>query len=289
MTGFGAGRARDGGEEVSAEVRSVNHKYCEVKPRLPRELLALEGEVVRRVKARLQRGSVEVSVQRTATAAPALSVRVDEALAREYAQALRRARDAAGIVGDVTMQDLAAAEGVLVLEERPPDLEAVGRALAAALDAALAQLEAMRTREGASLAEDLRGHGERLAERIAQAEALAPAVVAAHRERLARRVAELAQGVPVDPQRLAIEVAVFAERIDVAEEVSRLKIHLRSLLAQLDGEGAAVGRQLDFLVQEMHREVNTLGAKSQSAEVAARVVEMKALLERIREQVQNVE
>jgi uncharacterized protein (TIGR00255 family) len=288
MTGFGAGRAREGGEEVSVEVRSVNYKFCEVKARLPRELGGLEAEIVRTVKARLRRGSIEVAVQRTATTAPPLAPRVDEQLAREYAAALRRARDAAGLQGDVTLQDLAAAEGVLVLEERRPDLEVVGRAVASALEAGLAELEAMRAREGAALAADLAGNAALIDKRLADAEALAPGVVEAHRARLTQRIAELAGGVPADPQRVAQEVAIFAERSDVAEEVSRLKIHLARFGEQLREDGAQ-GRQLDFLVQEMNREVNTLGSKSQSAEIAQRVVEMKALLERIREQVQNVE
>jgi uncharacterized protein (TIGR00255 family) len=287
MTGFGAGRGAVNGEEIDVEVRSVNHKYCEVKVRMPRELAALEHEVVRSVKDRLARGGVDVAVRRIASGS-LVAPRVDVALAESYARAFAEVQARLGLPGPVTLSEIIAAEGVVRLDERTVDLEAAGEALRRAVSAALSQLVAMRAREGEALARDL---GSRLAalegleERIGE---LAPQAVESYRARLSERIAELTQGVALDPARLAQEVAIFADRTDVAEEITRLRSHAAQVRALLDVSEPA-GRKLDFLVQEMHREANTIGSKSQHAGIAGLVVALKAEVERMREQVQNVE
>jgi uncharacterized protein (TIGR00255 family) len=287
MTGFGTGRGGEGGEAVEAEVRSVNHKYCEVKARLPRELGALETDVARWVKERLTRGGVEVSIRRS-SARGALSPRVDAELAAEYARAFEEVRARLGLSGLVSLADVLAADGVVTLEERSVDLESARGAAAAALATALTEMLAMREREGIALARDIEGRlaiVEAIAQRLAEA---APRTLETYRARLAERVAELSRGLAPDPVRLATEVALFADRTDVTEELTRLGSHvaqMRGLLAS----GEPAGRKMDFLVQEMHREANTVGSKSQSAEAASAVVLLKAELERVREQVQNVE
>ncbi|HET8734157.1 MAG TPA: YicC/YloC family endoribonuclease [Anaeromyxobacteraceae bacterium] len=287
MTGFGAGRAAAGGETLEAEVRSVNHKFCEVKARLPREMGALETELVRQVKDRLARGGVEFTLRRTA-ARGTLAPRVDAELAAEYARAFEEVRSRLGLAGPVALADVLGAAGVVSLEERAVDLDAVRGASATALAAALDALVAMREREGEALARDLEtrlGAVERLAARLAE---ISPRSVEDYRARLHERVAELSRGLAPDPVRLATEVALFADRTDVTEELTRLASHvaqMRGLLAS----GEPAGRKMDFLVQEMHREANTVGSKSQSADAAAAVVALKAEIERMREQVQNVE
>jgi uncharacterized protein (TIGR00255 family) len=287
MTGFGAGRGTSGGEEADVEVRSVNHKFCEVKARLPREWQALEVEVVRQVKDRLARGGIEVGVRRS-TARGALAPRVDEALAAEYAAAFGALRAKLGLPGDVTLGEILAAEGVVMLEERSADLPAARAALAAALGPALDSLLAMREREGEALARDLAGRLAILEELVGRIETLAPQRVEHYRQRLAERVAELTRGVAVDPARLATEVALLADRLDVSEEVTRLRSHFAQMRV-LMAIGEPAGRKMDFLVQEMNREANTIGSKAQSAEIAAAVVSLKAEIERMREQVQNIE
>jgi uncharacterized protein (TIGR00255 family) len=288
MTGFGAGRARVGDEEFSVELRSLNHKFCEVKARLPRELAALESVVVKQVKDRLARGSVEVFVKRqTATAAGTVPI-VDAALAREYARAFREVAEALGVPAEVTWHQVASQPGVVRLEERGMDVEAATQAVQAALEQSLSALEQMRQVEGEAIRADLEsrlGLIERWSREVAE---LSPRSVEEYRQRLTERVAELARGVTVDEQRLAQEVAVFAERTDIAEEMTRLASHLEQF-RQLMASGEPAGRRMDFLVQEMHREVNTTGSKSQHADISSRVVSMKAEVERIREQVQNVE
>ncbi len=287
MTGFGAGRGGASGEEIDVEVRSVNHKYCEVKARLPRELYALEQDVVRAVKDRLARGGVEVSVRR-ASAGGAVVPQVDVALAEAYARAFAEVQARVGLPGTVTVADVLAAEGVIRLAERAVDVEAAGVAVRAALGGALDALVAMRAREGEALARDLSARLDAVEAAVARVAELSPQVVEQQRKRLAERVAELTGGIPLDPARLVQEVALFADRTDVAEEITRLRSHVAQVRALLRVAEPA-GRKLDFLVQEMHREVNTIGSKSQNAELASIVVGLKAEIERMREQVQNVE
>jgi uncharacterized protein (TIGR00255 family) len=288
MTGFGSGRARVEDEELSVELKSVNHKFCEVKARLPREMASLEPLLTKAIKERLARGAVDVLVKRqTPTASDALP-QVDLALAREYRRVLGELARELGIQAELRLQDVAAQPGVIRLEERGVNLGHAQAALSEALEQALKGILEMRRTEGEALRADLEariGLIEGIAREVA---ALAPRGVEEYRARLDERVKELSRGVPLDPQRLAQEVAYFAERTDVAEEMTRLASHLVQFRALIASPEPA-GRKMDFLVQEMHREVNTTGSKSQQAEISNRIVSMKAELERIREQVQNVE
>lgn len=287
MTGFGAGRGQGGGEEIDVEVRSVNHKFCEVKARLPRELAALESEMVRMVKDRLARGGIEVTVRRSA-ARGALSPRVDHLLASEYARAFADLRERLRLPGEVTLADVLSAEGVVGLEERAADLETIRAAAGQALSQALGALASMREREGGALARDIEGRLQTVEALVVRVEALAPQSIEYYRARLDERIQELTRGLAPDPVRLATEVALFADRMDVTEEMTRLSSHVAQMRSLMAG-GEPSGRKMDFLVQEMHREANTIGSKSQSAEIAAAVVSLKAEIERMREQVQNVE
>ncbi|SEN22930.1 TIGR00255 family protein [Stigmatella aurantiaca] len=288
MTGFGAGRARVGDEEVSVEVRSLNHKFCEVKARLPRDLSALEAGVVKQVKDRLARGSVDVQVKRQVVTASGTVPVVDVALAREYARAFRELASALGSPTEVSWTQVSTQPGVIRLEEKGMDVESASKAVLTALEQALGALEQMRQVEGEAIRADLDARLKLIEGWSREVAALAPRAVEDYRQRLTERVAELARGVAVEPQRLAQEVAMFAERTDIAEEVTRLASHLEQFRALMASNEPA-GRRMDFLVQEMHREVNTTGSKSQHAEISTRVVSMKAEVERIREQVQNVE
>lgn len=289
MTGFGSARAQVETEELSVEIRSVNGKFCEVKTRLPRELQALEAEAVRRVKDRLARGTVDLSVRRgTAQGQSVRTPRIDDVLAGRLAAEFRSLRDRLGLEGDVRISDVVAVPGVVMVEETPPDAERAGQAMLLALDEALEHLVAMREREGESLRADLdarlrlvEGHRARLA-------AAAPEAVREQQERIVQRVSELAGNVTLDPQRLAQEVALLAERSDIAEELTRLESHVQQFRGLMDAPDPA-GRRLDFLVQELNREANTIASKASWTGAAEITVELKAEIERIREQVQNVE
>jgi len=288
MTGFGVARAVCGAEELQVELRSVNHKFCEVKPRLPRELSALEAAAVKQVKDRLARGFVDLTVKRVSATASGNAPVVDEALVRSYRRALSQVAKAAGVPDEVSLSQLASLPGVMRLEEAGLELEPATQALTQGIAQALDALVAMREVEGKALAADLTARLGHIARVVEEIRALGPAVVDEYRTRLSSRIQELTSGVALEPARLVQEVALFAERTDVAEELTRLGSHLaqfKTLLASAEPSG----RKLDFLVQEMNREINTTGSKSQHAGLSARVVDLKAELERIREQVQNIE
>ena len=288
MTGFGAGRGEAGGEAISVELRSVNGKFCEVKPRLPRELASLETEVIKTIKGRVSRGVVDAFVRREAGGARSSEPHADLALAAAYAKAYRELKDSLGLAGEPTVQDLAAMEGVISLGEPAPDTDSAASALQQALTAGIDALDQMRRREGEALAKDLSARLDSIEKGAREVARLAPLQVDAVRERLSARIAELTRGVPLDPARLAQEVALFADRTDVSEELTRLGSHLAQARGLISSQAPA-GRKLEFLVQELNREINTIGSKSQHAGIASTVVELKAELERIREQVQNVE
>jgi uncharacterized protein (TIGR00255 family) len=288
MTGFGAGRAREADEEVAVELRAVNHKFCEVKTRLPRELLALEAALTKRIKQKLARGAIDVSVKRTVGPAGEQLPRVNAALARAYKEAFQAAARDLGLDDTLRLRDVLDRPGVIELAERGVAVEAAQAAAERALDQALDALIAMRETEGKALLQDLSSRLDTVEALSTEVAALSPRAVEEYRDKLTARIAELVQAGSVDPQRLAQEVALFADRTDVTEESTRLASHLvqfRALLAAPEPSG----RKMDFLVQEMHREVNTTGSKSQHPEISSRIVSLKAELERIREQVQNVE
>ncbi len=288
MTGFGAGRAVEGDEAILVEMRSVNSKYCDVKVRMPRSLASLETELTRLIRKSLARGGIDVFVRREVPGKSTLVPRVDKALALEYARAYAELAQQTGLASQIDLGHLIESEGVVAVDERTADESAARSALLASAGHAIAALIAMREREGAALAEDLRHRLAQVGGLCDRLAALAPKMVDAYRKRLQERIADLLGSQPVDPARIAQEVAMFADRSDIAEEVTRLRSHVEQFQRLMASDEPA-GRRMDFLVQEMHREANTSGSKSQSAEISAVVVELKAEIERIREQVQNVE
>lgn len=290
MTGYGRGEARSARSALTVEARSLNHRFLETSLKLPRPLAAHEPELRRLVQGRVARGRVDVtvSVRRAAGAAPAM--RTDLALGQEYARQARALADATGLPAALTVADLLRLPGVVSLEEAAPDAEDGESAvlLKTAADDALDELCRMRQAEGAALARELGAHLDALGAWVSETDRALPAALTRIQGRLRERVEALLGETPADPGRLAQEVAILATRTDVAEELARLASHLEQFRALLR-DGGAVGRQLDFLAQELHREVNTVASKVDDAELVAGVLEARTLIERIREQVQNVE
>lgn len=287
MTGHGQGEAALGTGRVQIEIRSLNHRFLEVRVRLPAELVEHSGYVEELVRKSLVRGRIEVTgrLSGDALGAPVLDVARARA-AYEQLVALRDAlspREALPLSLLASVPDLFASRGI-------PELRMAREALTAAADQACRMVCEMRAREGAALAADLESRADRMVEHVAQIEERVPAVVAAARRRLSDRIEKLLpSAVSVDPLRIEQEIALLADRTDVTEECTRLRSHaeqFRDLLAE--GTSEALGRRLDFLLQEMAREANTIGAKSSDADCARLVVEVKADVERMREQVQNV-
>lgn len=293
MTGFGRSTAEAGGTCATVELRSVNKRHFETSLRAPRALSEREAEMQAYLKARFERGRITAQVQIDEPEPEALPVVVDEAAARAYAGLLRRLRTAAGLdarEAPIHVDHLLHFSDVLTT----PDEDAAtcdGDAWAAAeraLHAAADALEAMRRQEGEALRRDLEGSLRRIAEGLEAVEARAPERIAAARARLRERLDEIFADERVATERLEAEIAALADRLDLNEECVRLRSHLDLFRQALDS-GEPVGRKLRFLVQEVHREVNTIGAKANDAAIAHHVVAMKEEVEKIREQVENVE
>jgi uncharacterized protein (TIGR00255 family) len=290
MTGFG--RAEVTGESlvVAVEARSVNHRHLDVALRLPKVLGDLELQARRLVQSRLERGRVDVSVQVTPLPGqPASRVRVDATLAREYVRQAQALAADVGVRGDVALEWLLDRPGVVRLEESEGAVVAPPWSLVAdALGRALDDLVARRTAEGERLAQELRLLHAELGASVETMAARAPAAVARREERLRERLRTLLSGAPVDETRVLTEAAVWADKGDIAEELARLRVHLSELVLLLD-KGGPVGRPLDFLIQELNREVNTIGSKADDLELSQAALAAKGTLERVREQVQNLE
>ena len=295
MTGFGRGTCEVAGRRLVVEVRSVNHRFLELKLRLPWSDAAVEMQVTQATRARLARGAVTVSV-RDEGGGVGQAVRADVGLARQYHQALTEIRTALGLDEPVSLAVVAAQPGVISVGESVSDPEQLWRAVQPGLDAALTALVAARGREGEALRIDLKARLAALATMACELAELTSEAPEHYRKKLRERLDRAFKpgeptAVPVsmiDPQRLAQEVAILADKADVTEELTRLSAHLTECERLCDSDESN-GRRLDFLTQELNREVNTIGAKSQSAAVASRVVDVKAELERVREQIQNVE
>ena len=295
MTGYGRGVASHGDVRATVEVRAVNHRFLDLKLRGAPLSAALEEAIATRVRARLERGAVAVSIQLARGGGPA-GVRIDGDAAERAHRMLAELAGRLAIPGP----DLAlvlAQPGVVITDELAERLADPGAgegpggpaaAVCEALDAALVQLDEMRRVEGAALAAELHARIDELAAARAQVAVLTAGVPQLLARRLLERVRRLSEEVGVDPARIAQEVALYADRADITEELVRLASHLDQARALIDGAGAA-GRRLDFLVQEIGRELNTIGSKSTTAEITTAVVGAKAVLEKIREQVQNVE
>ena len=290
MTGRGTGAAAGRLARVEVELSSVNRKQLDVDVGLPRFLSSFESRVQELVQGRLSRGRVTGEIRVTwAEAAQAAGARVDLGLARATVTALRAAAKKLGLPDDLKASALLSLPGLVALEHGERDLEALWPSVRKALEAALAKLQAMRKKEGAALGRDLQGRLATLRTLVGEIAARAPRVAETYRANLLKRIAAaLPDADLAGDERLLKEVALFADKADVAEELVRLDSHFR----QADGllkTGGVAGRTLDFLVQEMGREINTIGSKANDGDVARRVVACKAELERFREQVQNIE
>jgi uncharacterized protein (TIGR00255 family) len=289
MTGYGRGEAKDQTGVVVAEVRSVNNRYLDVQVKTPRSLAVLEPRIRKAVQERCARGRVDVFISRSGGDANPFRLSVDHGLAGQYLGILRELKERYALPGEVGLSELLAVPEIVTREEIAEDIESVWALTSRALDDALHGLLAMRRQEGAALGKDI---DARLRTIGAMAEAVrrrAPVTVEQAQRRMTDTVARILQEQP-DPARIAQEIAIVAERTDVTEELTRLESHLAQFRTMLDASGGEpVGRKLDFLIQELGREVNTIASKSMDAEISLTMVNAKAELEKVREQVQNIE
>ena len=289
MTGYGAGAADAATARVSVEIRGVNQRFLDVKLALPREYAAWEGELRERVRAVAERGRVEVAVTRTPVAARRrFRVGVREELAKGYVAAARRLGRKLGVAGEVTIAEVLRLPDLFETSEETPALEQERTALRRALGTALRAFDRERRREGAALQKELLGRTAALRALAGDIRERVPAVQAALDARIRERVGRLAGTPDLDPQRLTQEIVGLAERGDITEELVRLDSHLVALLATLRARGA-VGKRVEFLLQEIQRELNTTGSKAADLAINHLVVDGKGEVEKLREQVQNIE
>lgn len=288
MTGFGRGAVVAGGWRFSVELASVNRKQGEIVITLPRPWQAHEAALRQQIAERVARGRVVVTIKVERTRGPQEKLRVDLTLARAYADALGQIARALGTPLQPQAADLLRAPGVIALEEPVPDGPEVGPALAKATERALRAFDASRLAEGTALRRDLESHLKELRQLHRKISERAPKVTAHHRQALQRRLHEAGLPVRLDDDRLVREIALFADRSDISEELARLASHLDQCAATLRQTEPA-GRPLDFLSQELHRELNTIGSKASDAGIAHLVVAGKSTVEKWREQVQNIE
>lgn len=288
MTGFGRGEILSDGISAEVEVRSVNNRFCEVSVRLPRHLAEFEYEIQQVVKKAVGRGKVNVHVRVEHESDGTTNLRVDRQLAESYKALLSDLRDAAQIDEDVRLEHVLTFSDVFVPNDEENETQRTWKVAREALDTALVTFRKMRLAEGAALAVDLNSRLDGMTATLTEIEARAPSRVTEAAEKLRSRIAALIEDVSIDESRLAAEVAFLSDRLDITEECVRLNAHIDAFRDALNGSESE-GRKLNFLTQEMHREVNTIGSKANDFSISQFSVLLKEELEKIREQVQNIQ
>lgn len=288
MTGYGRAKELVGDKTITVELRAVNHRYLDCTVKSPRQYGFLEDAVKKAAAGRIARGKVEIYVGVEVQEGGDVSVTVNHALAEHYLSALRGMAERYGLTDDVTVMRLAALPDVLGSERVEQDAEALTRDVLGVFEKACDGFDQMRAREGEKLALDVKNRCAAIEAMVGQVETRSPERVREYREKLLSRMREVLADTNIDETRIVTEAAIYADKTAVDEETVRLRSHLHQLGLMLD-EKQAVGRKLDFLVQEMNREANTIGSKSNDVDMARVVVDIKSEIEKIREQIQNIE
>lgn len=288
MTGYGRGEEVRGGRNITVEVRSVNNRYLDCNIKLPRLYVFAEDAIKSLVQGAISRGKVDVFVTLGPSEEGDVKVSLNRPVADGYYQALCEMRDAYGLRDDISVSLLSRFPDVFLVEKNEDDVKAVADDICAVLSQALADFDAMRTREGEKLEQDVAQRADTIEALTGQVEERSPGIVADYRARLTARINEVLQNTQIDESRILTEAAIFADKVAVDEETVRLRSHLSQLRQMLRSEGP-VGRKLDFLIQEFNREANTIGSKCSDVETASIVVSIKGEIEKIREQIQNIE
>ena len=288
MTGYGRAVETINNREFTVELRSVNNRYLDCSVRLPRILSFAEDAVKQAVKASVSRGKVDVFISVRSEGGEEIQVSLNPNVLEGYLKAMRQMVDQYGVKDDISVSTVSRLPEVFVMEKPELDEEQLQKDLMQVVQAALSGYDAMRLQEGKALDQDLRSRGETILGLVSQVEAGNSQTVVDYRNRLEAKLKEVLNNTAIDESRILTEAAIFADKVAVDEETVRLRSHLKQMNAMLDG-GGAVGRKLDFLLQEMNREANTIGSKCTDVNLARIVVDIKAELEKIREQTQNIE
>ncbi len=288
MTGYGRAQQTIDGMDITFEIKSVNHRYYEYSSRLPRAYGFLDDKIKSYLQRSISRGKVDVYVFIETTEAPGSTVTVNHTLAKAYLDAYHELAETYGLREDVSASVLARNPDILTVHKTAEDEDAIWQAVKTVADEALNRFVAMREIEGERMRADVLSRRATILSAVEKVEERSPQTVKEHMDKVEQRMRELLENASVDEQRLLTEAAIFADKIAVAEETVRLRSHLDQLEEMVSGS-EAVGRKLDFLVQEINRETNTIGSKASDVTIARLVVDMKAEIEKIREQIQNIE
>lgn len=288
MTGFGRGEFTENDRKMIVEMKSVNHRYCDVNVRLPRKLNFLENDIKAYVKKKLSRGKVDLFINYEDNSEKQEIIRFNESLAREYMSYFEKMAETFDIRNDVAVSHISRYPDVLVIEEQGDDEDLLWSLMAGALDLAVEKMINTRMTEGELLKTDIFGKLDIMTNALVEIDKQSPQVVADYKLKLENRIAELMDNVAVDAERLSVEVAIFADKCCIDEEIVRLRSHIEHMTNTL-ALNQPVGRKLDFLAQEMNREANTILSKANSILISNHALELKTEIEKIREQIQNIE
>lgn len=288
MTGFGRSEQKVDGREITVEIKSVNHRYFEFGCRVSRGYAFLEEKLKAHIQKAVARGKIDVYVSISDCDEKQAEVTVNHSLAAGYVAALKELKDTYALSGEISVSDITRFNDIFTVHRTPEDEDAVWASVRTVLDSALESFIAMREQEGIKMKEDILLRSKSILSLVSSVEEKSPETVAKYRQKLEERLKEVLNGFNIDEQRLLTEAAIFADKVAVAEETVRLRSHFDQMFQMLES-GEAIGRKLDFILQEMNRETNTIGSKVQDAELAHIVVEIKGELEKIREQLQNIE
>ncbi|MBO4468216.1 MAG: YicC family protein [Clostridia bacterium] len=288
MTGFGRAKKNFDGFDITVEIRSVNHRFFEFSSRVPRAYMFLDEKIKNLLQQKVSRGKVEVSVILETTDGSSVVLDINRDYANAYIDALRKIGREYKLKDDLKLSSFVGVNDIFVSKRKEIDEEVITDAVLSTVDEALDAFIEMRAAEGKRLCDDVSSRAELILKNVSFVEERSPETVREYREKIEQRIRELIGDVQIDEQRLLTETAVFADKIAVAEETVRLRSHIKEM-TDLFSTGGVIGRKLDFIVQEMNREANTIGSKCSDMEITKAVVDIKAEIEKIREQIQNIE
>lgn len=288
MTGYGSGKAELGSKTFTVEIKSVNSRYSDFSIKMPRIYTFLEDPMRKAASARINRGKVDIYLNVESSGEEDSVVKVNTALAKEYLAGLRTLSEELEISTNANAETFLRIADVFTVDKAPEDEELIKSTVLSALSSALDSFDNMRIVEGESLKKDLLEHLSFISDATGEVEKRSPEIVNEYRARIEERMLDILGSATYDQSRLLTEVAIFADKVNVNEETVRLRSHVEQFAKMLE-EGGSVGRKIDFLIQEMNREINTIGSKSQDLDVARIVIDVKAEIEKLREQIQNVE
>ena len=288
MTGYGSAKGNVDGLEITVELKSVNNRFLDCSVRMPRSFLFAEDTVKSVVQQHISRGKVDVFVSVDSSQAGDMAVKVNEPLLKGYMEALQHIADEYGLPNDLSAVTVSRFPDVLIVEKKELDAEAITAGIREIAERALADFDAMRLREGEKLRDDVLNRLSVIDSLVSTVEREAPKTVDEYRSRLEQKIAEVLGTAGIDENRILMEAALFADHIAVDEETVRLRSHMAQLRTMINGQ-SPIGRKIDFLIQEFNREANTTGSKCQNSDIAHVVVDLKSEIEKIREQIQNIE